>query len=709
MLKNKSILITGGSGLLASNWALSVCDDYAVTLLLHHKKISIKGIDTDIVFLDSLDDCLSVLNKHQPDIVIHTAGLTSIEKCESSPNLAQEVNVDLARNMAIACSDKGIKLVHISTDHLFSGNQEMLTEKAIIDPVNNYAKTKFLAEQQVLENCNDALIIRTNFFGWGSSYRQSFSDFILNNLRSSKSIELFQDIFFSPILISELSSKAHQLIDINATGLFNIVSSERISKYDFGIKLANCFNLDTGLINKVSVDDKPNLVTRPKDMSLSNTKLRQTLDCEIASLDEQLQTLKEQESKGATNQVVLDVIPYGRHFIDEDDIQSVVDVLRHGMLTQGPKVAEFEIKIANYVGAKYAVAVANGTAALHLACMALEIGKGDEVITTPNTFVATSNSILYVGAKPVFVDIDKQTLNIDIDQIEQAILNSSNIKAIFPVHFAGLPCDMERIKKLADKYNLAIVEDASHALGATYNDGSKVGNCQYSDMTTLSFHPVKGIAAGEGGIITTNDMSLYRKLTLLRSHGITKGNFEFPGISEADDALIKKSEALEDGELKRWYYEMQYLGYNYRITDIQCALAISQMNKIDLFLHARKSIARYYDQAFSLTSNITLLQAHGRDNSSHHIYVVSIDFDKIDMSRHQFMKKLAEQGVGSQVHYIPVINQPYYQNIGYEIAQYPSTSKYYQNTLSIPLYYGLSNADQKLVVSSIKKLLQCQA
>jgi len=399
------------------------------------------------------------------------------------------------------------------------------------------------------------------------------------------------------------------------------------------------------------------------------------------------------------------VIPYGKHYIDESDIQSVVDVLRHGMLTQGPKVIEFENKIANYVGAKYAVAVANGTAALHLACMALEIGECDEVITTPNTFVATSNSILYVGAKPVFVDIDNQTLNIDIDQIEKAILDSNNIKAIFPVHFAGLPCDMERIKKLADKYNLAIVEDASHALGATYNDGSKVGNCQYSDMTTLSFHPVKGIAAGEGGMIITNDKSLYHKLTLLRSHGITKGNFEFPGISKPDNLLIKKDEALENGELRRWYYEMQYLGYNYRITDIQCALAISQMDKIDLFLDARKSMVRVYDKAFKDIPNITPLQAYGRDNSSHHIYVVSIDFDKAGVTRHQFMEKLAEQGVGSQVHYIPVVSQPYYQELGYKIQQYPITDAYYQSTLSIPLYYGLSDVDQRLVISSIRKLL----
>ena len=400
------------------------------------------------------------------------------------------------------------------------------------------------------------------------------------------------------------------------------------------------------------------------------------------------------------------MIPYGKHHIDEDDIQAVVDVLRHGMLTQGPKVAEFENKMSNYVGSKYAVAVSNGTAALHLACMALGLGKGDEVITSPNTFVATSNSVLYVGAKPVFVDIDEQTLNIDIDKLEQTINNSNSIKAIFPVHFAGLACDMKKIKELADKYNLAIVEDAAHAIGATYINGNKVGDCQYSNMTIFSFHPVKGIAAGEGGVITTNDEELYHKLTLLRSHGITKGNFVFPGGSLADDSLINKDEALENGELKRWYYEMQYLGYNYRITDIQCALAISQMDKIDLFLEARKSMAKFYDQAFSEVPNIIPLQGHGRNNSSHHIYVVSIDFDKIGISRHQFMQKLAEQGIGSQVHYIPVVNQPYYQAMGYNIEQLPSVNKYYQNTLSIPLYYGLTNSEQKNIVSSISLLLK---
>jgi len=702
----QKVLITGGSGLLAINWALGIRNNYAVTLLLHHKKISLSGVDTDVASLDSLDECSSVLVKHQPDIVVHTAGLTNVEECESDPDLAQEVNVDLAKNIAIACSDQGIKLVHISTDHLFSGDQELATEESITNPVNIYGETKLLAEQQVLENCKDALVVRTNFFCWGTKYRQSFSDFILNKLKNNKQSNLFSDVYFTPILVDELVKKTHQLIDSNAIGIFNIVGSERMTKYEFGIKLTKHFNFDSGLINKISINDKSGLVKRPKDMSLSNKKLCQVLNCEIASLDEQLQTLKEQKNKDADNQVVLDIIPYGRHYIDEDDIQSVVNVLRHGMLTQGPKVLEFEKKVANYVGAKYAVAVANGTAALHLTCMALDLGEGDEVLTSPNTFVATSNSILYVGAKPVFVDIDAQTLNIDIDKIEETIKNSKNIKAIFPVHFAGLPCDMEKIKQLADKYDLAIVEDAAHALGATYGNGEKVGNCQYSDMTCFSFHPVKGIAAGEGGMVTTNNPETYHKLTLLRSHGITKGNFQFPGISEADASLINKDDALENGELKRWYYEMQHLGYNYRITDIQCALAISQMDKIDLFLDARKSMTKVYDKAFKDIPNITPLQSFGRDNSSHHIYVVSIDFDKIGVTRHQFMEKLAEQGVGSQVHYIPVVNQPYYQDMGYEIKHYPVTGVYYKNTLSIPLYYGLSNTEQELVISSIKELLE---
>jgi len=699
------VLILGGSGLLAVNWALTIQEKYTVILALHQRKISLKGINAKIVALNSLDECLLALSGYNPEIVINAAGLTSIEKCEEDLNLARGVNTDLAKNIAIACSKFNIKLVHISTDHLFSGGQKFSTEESKTDPINNYAKTKLHGEWQVQKYCPDALIIRTNFFGWGLEYRRSLSDFILRNLRNGKTVSLFQDVFFTPILIEELVDKVHCLIDKNASGVFNVAGSDRISKYEFGLKLANCFNLNTDLINASNISEMPALVDRPKDMSLSNRKLCGALHCRMLSIDEQFQILKRQEGSSALNQVTLETIPYGRHYIDEDDIQQVVDVLRHGMLTQGPKVLEFENIIASYTGAKYAVAVSSGTAALHLASLALNLGEGDKVATTANTFVATSNSILYTGAKPVFIDIESTTLNIDIDKLESLLANSKNIRAIFPVHFAGLPCDMDRIKMLADKYGIAVVEDASHALGATYAKGKKVGNCEYSDMTVFSFHPVKGIASGEGGMITTNNKSLYRKLTLLRSHGITKGNFVFPGKSIADSSLVNKDDALENGELRYWYYEMQDLGYNYRITDMQSALACSQMNKIDLFIDRRRRLVKQYDDAFENCAHIKPLQLEGRNRSSHHIYLVSIDFESISLSRHQFMKELASRGIGSQVHYIPVVNQPYYQNLGYKEDNYPVVQKYYETVLSIPLYYGLSNAEQALVINSIKDLL----
>lgn len=702
----KKILITGGSGLLGTNWALYIKDKFSVTLILHKLKIFIPNINNKVEPLDTVENCLLLLKKHQPDIVINTAGLTNVEECEMKPNLAKETNVDLPKNLAIACNRQKVKFVHISTDHIFKGDQKFYTERSMTYPLNSYAKSKLLGEKKVLENCKDALVIRSNFFGWGTKYRKSFSDFIINNLRANKSIDLFSDVFFTPISTDELFKLTHQLICKNLAGIFNVVSNERLSKYDFGIKLANCFNLKVDLINKVSLKDKLNLVGRPLDMSLSNFKLSQKLDCEIIPLEKQFINLKNQESMGAANQVVMNIIPYGRHFIDEDDIKSVVDVLRHGMLTQGPKILEFENKVANYVGAKYAVAVSSGTAALHLTCLALGLTDGDQVITSPNTFVATSNSILYVGAKPIFVDIDLKTLNISVEKIEETIKKSKNLKAIFPVHFAGLPCDMKKIKCLAKKYKLSVVEDGSHALGATYDNGKKVGNCQYSDMTTFSFHPVKGIASGEGGIITTNNINIFKKLTLLRSHGITKGNFEFPGMSLADNSLINKKEGLENKELKRWYYEMQHLGFNYRITDIQCALACSQMDKLDIFLDRRKKLALQYDELFCNLKNIKPMQLHGRAQSSFHIYVVSINFKNLGLSRNQFMKKLAKHGVGSQVHYIPVVTQPYYTNMGYNIQNYPNSRDYYQTTLSIPLFYGLSDREQLLVTETIVNLLK---
>ena len=390
------------------------------------------------------------------------------------------------------------------------------------------------------------------------------------------------------------------------------------------------------------------------------------------------------------------MIPYGRHYIDEADVEAVVDMLRHGALTQGPRIAEFEEAVARYVGAKYAVAVSSGTAALHLACLAANVGPGDNVITTPNTFVASANCALYVGATPQFADIDAGTLNLDPQCLAAKCKELKKIRAIVPVHFAGLPCDMPSIRAIADKYGSVVIEDAAHALGASYPDGARVGNCAYSHMTVFSFHPVKAIAAGEGGMITTNDEKLYRRLLRLRSHGINKG----------DDPLIREEDAYEQGEAKRWYYEMQEMGFNYRITDIQSALALSQLRKLEKFIERRRKLALTYDDAFADLSKARPTQINGRTFSAHHLYVLQLDFDGLGLSRTKFMSALRQDGIGTQVHYIPVVSHPYYRGLGYKLDYFPVTQKYYRQALSIPLYYALMDSEQAHVIAAVRRLVQ---
>ena len=369
-------------------------------------------------------------------------------------------------------------------------------------------------------------------------------------------------------------------------------------------------------------------------------------------------------------------IPYGRQSIDEKDIKAVEEVLRSDYLTTGPKIEEFERKVAAYTGAKYAVAIANGTAALHAACYAAEIGEGDEVITTPITFAASSNCVLYCGGKPVFADIDEKTYNISPEDIERKITSAT--KAIIAVHFTGQPCEMEKIHNIARKHNLIVIEDAAHALGAQYK-GKMVGSI--SDMTTFSFHPVKHITTGEGGMILTNNDKLYQRLKLFRTHGITR-----------DDKLMTKN----DGP---WYYEQLDLGFNYRITDIQCALGISQMDKLPEFLNRRKNIAARYNEAFADNDNIQIpYQESGCDNAWH-LYVIRIKNGK----RKEVFEKLRKAGIGVNVHYIPVYQHPYYRNHGYKDTICSNAEEYYKECISLPLYPGLKDEEQGYV---IKKVLE---
>jgi perosamine synthetase len=389
------------------------------------------------------------------------------------------------------------------------------------------------------------------------------------------------------------------------------------------------------------------------------------------------------------------MIHYGKQYIDENDIQAVTDVLRSRFLTQGPKVAEFERAVAYYVGAEYAVAVSHGTAALHLAAIAAGVGQGKSLVTSPITFAASANVGLYVGAEILFADIDPDTINMSSVALKRVLQTHDNVQAIIPVHFAGLPCDMPAIKQVADDAEAVVIEDAAHALGASYPDGTKVGCCSHSLMTIFSFHPVKAITTGEGGMITTNDETVYRRLLRLRSHGINKGT----------DALIYPDQCDKDGLQANWYYEMQELGYNYRITDVQCALGLSQFEKIDQFVERRREIVKRYDQAFSNMPYCSPAQLTGRDESGHHIYVLRINFDAIGMSRQRFMKELRERGIGSQVHYIPVPLHPVYRQLGHDASQYQHAMEYYDEAISIPLYFSLTDDEQMQVITAIKNLL----
>ena len=370
-------------------------------------------------------------------------------------------------------------------------------------------------------------------------------------------------------------------------------------------------------------------------------------------------------------------IPYGRQYVDDEDIEEVVKVLKSDFLTTGPVIEEFEKKVADYVGAKYAVAVANGTAALHSACYAANIGKGDEVITTPITFADSSNCAYYCGAVPVFADIDPKTYNIDPSDVEKKITDRT--KAIIAVHFTGQPCDMERIHEIANKHGLIVIEDAAHALGAVY-EGKKVGSL--SEMTTFSFHPVKHITTGEGGMVLTNHQELYERLKLFRTHGITR-----------EEHLLRKN----DGP---WYYEQLDLGYNYRITDIQCALGISQMKKLPYFLERRKEIAERYQEAFADCDNIQCpYQKPGCENAWH-LYVIRIKGGK----RKEVFEKLREAGIGVNVHYIPVYQHPYYQEHGYKDISCPNAEQYYEEAISLPIYPALKEAEQEYVIETVQKI-----
>jgi UDP-4-amino-4,6-dideoxy-N-acetyl-beta-L-altrosamine transaminase len=379
----------------------------------------------------------------------------------------------------------------------------------------------------------------------------------------------------------------------------------------------------------------------------------------------------------------MNAIPYGRQHITQQDIDAVVETLQSDFLTQGPKVAEFETKFANYIGAKYAVAVSNGTAALHLCAMALNVKEGVNVITTPITFAASANCIRYCGGNVFFCDIHPDTFLIDTEKLEQLILSKPEgfFSGIIPVDFAGLAVNLEAVKRIAAQHNLWIIEDACHAPGGFFTDSKGIkqncGNGNFADLAIFSFHPVKHIATGEGGMITTNDKGLYEKLILLRTHGITK-----------NQDLLKENHG-------GWYYEMQDLGYNYRIPDMLCALGISQLTRAEEGLKRRREIASTYNKAFEANEAISIQNPALQSGHAFHLYIIKTK-ERLALYNH-----LREHNIYAQVHYIPVHTMPYYQSLGHKKGDYPLAEAYYEQCLSLPMYPALTSEQQLFTIDKI--------
>lgn len=380
-------------------------------------------------------------------------------------------------------------------------------------------------------------------------------------------------------------------------------------------------------------------------------------------------------------------VPYGYHYIDDDDIESVIKSLKKYSITQGSLAVEFGDKVAEFTGAKHGLAVSSGTAALHLSVCALDLKEDDEVITCPMSFCATSNSVLYQGAKVVFVDIDPHTINIDVNQIEEKI--NSKTKAIMPIDFRGHPANLHEIKLLADKYNLKVIEDGSHSIGSSYkinNHNYYCGDGVHSDLCTFSFHPVKHITTGEGGLILTNDTKLYNKLYKLQKHGIDRRDEMFS---------VEK-------RIGSWYYEMEFLGYNYRMNEMQAALGLSQLKKINSFIERRRQIVNIYNKELSLVENIIIPYEEKNVDSNFHIYVIQIlenkYFDRYDLYYH-----LIEKGYAPMIHYIPIHLLKFYkQTFNYKIGDFPNCERYYQRCISLPLFPSMSDDEVFNVIDTIK-------
>lgn len=695
-MDRKRVLITGGTGRLARNWAAAICSEFQVLLADRRRTESLLQAQHMRVDLGDKRALTRQILDGSPDIVVHASGLANVEMCEANHGLSNKVNVIAATNVADVCAFLGISLIHISTDHLFSSGAGWFLETDVPQPLNVYARSKALAESSVLDCHPDALILRTNFFGHAAPGRQSMSSWILSTLQAREPVRLFSDVFFTPVLASNLARDAMELVRMGAKGIFNIASKDRVSKYEFGMLLCEEFGLDKNLVVSESIDNRSDLVNRPHEMSLSGLKSELYLGRSCKSVGEHIRDLRIEDDLGLGRLIVKNRTPYGRHQVSEPDIAAVSTQMRVGSLTQGETITEFERAVANRVNAEYAVAVSSGTAGLHLALLAADLNSGSRAITSAVSFASSANAARFFGAEVDFADIDRKTLNMTPETLKATLGTSGGqLDAVVAVHMAGLSANMQGIRSIASASGAAVIEDAAHALGGHDADGNPVGSCSHSDMTVFSLHPVKTIAAGEGGVVTTNSRDLYRRLLRLRSHGINK---ELDTMTEAKDPIT-------GDEITPWRYEMLELGFNYRLTDVQAALALSQLNRLDDFVSRRRELACLYDSEFKDHDLVKPYHQAWRSFSAHHLYIVDIGFDRISLSRGELMRLLSEEGFVTQVHYLPIPAHPYYREAGYGLGNVPNATSYYRGALSIPLYVDLSDGEARRFAATLKGLV----
>jgi len=517
---NSKMLITGVSGLLGNNLAYYFKNNHEILGLYCSHPVTIAGIRTEKLDFLNCRSIRKVIEEFDPSILIHCASIANVDQCESSPETTDKVNRMSTKDIVETIVEKDIKLIYVSTDAVYDGAEGNFSESDKISPLNRYGRSKYEGELEVLKK-NNPLILRTNFFGWNIQEKKSLGEWILGELEAGQEIKGFKDAVFSSIYTFELARIIDIAVQNDLTGIFNCGSADSCSKYEFALKIADQFGFDKDLVKPISIDDFQFRAKRGKNLSFNVSKLQEAISYNLPTIDQSVYEFHKDYKCGLPKKIKMNgfdrrkksnFIPYGRQQIDENDIQAVIEVLRSDRITQGPKVEEFERKLTEYCNAKYAVAVNSGTSALHIACLATGMGTGDEVITSPITFVASANCAVYCKARPIFADINPKTYTVDPDEIAKKFTGKT--KAIIPVHFAGQSCDMEAIHKIAHEKKkefgtrIFIIEDACHALGSCYNQ-EKVGSCSFSDMAVLSFHPVKHITTGEGGAVLTNDKGLY--------------------------------------------------------------------------------------------------------------------------------------------------------------------------------------------------------